>query len=254
MPNVVVGIDGTNSSAYSNRWVERFLNAVDANDRDKLYLQGPSELGGATGRDCEDLYHEALRFVYSRLIAAGVNPNRSQVIRNLTLTLVGHSRGGHTLIALARDLPIKVQNLFLYDAVDMSWVLGDTSVIRNVDKAYHAMRSSHMRSRESWGNTGTSISGGELGVAYFDTNHGGMGGDAGDTSPVPVIGDQSCTYRPPQPRVVGTSRHIVLLPPPPPTALGESFTRIHELCVSQSASVHYWMRQKATLNGIRFLS
>jgi hypothetical protein len=253
MPHIVIGIDGTNSHVYKTRWVEEFVNSVQAERENKLYLPGPTELLGSTGRDCEDLYIRAGNFLAARLAAYGLLTCRIRETRGVTITFVGHSRGGHTVIALARDCMMRVDHLFLYDAVDMSWVLGETGIIRNVDYAFHAMRSPRMRSRESWGNTGTDISGGILFPKYFETNHGGMGGDVGDTAPNPVMGDDSCIYRPPMPHMVYTRGMAITIPAPSPTSIHEENSGVYTVCANQSAAVHQWIKAQAYSRGLRFL-
>jgi len=246
MPHIVLGIDGTDSRSYRNRWVEQFVRDIDADYT--FYQEGPND--AVTGWECSDRYQSALGFLNRTLRGLGISPNISPA--NLRLTLVGHSRGGHAVIALARDIPYRVDFLGLYDAVDMTSVLGDTAVIRNTNYCFHAMRAPYMNSRSSWGNTGTTITGGQLYSAYFATSHGGVGGDPGDSAPTPVIGDESCVYRPPQPVTLPMRPDSILIPARAAETLGEAFPDISGMCTTQSQLVHQWMREKAIERGLRF--
>lgn len=74
---------------------------------------------------------------------------------------------------------IPVYFLGLYDAVDMTKALGDTSTIpENVEWAYHAMRSEKYGSRSSWGNAAKPKPKNPKLHFFqeFDGTHGAMGG------------------------------------------------------------------------------
>ncbi|MCC6600556.1 MAG: hypothetical protein IT223_07755 [Crocinitomicaceae bacterium] len=80
-----------------------------------------------------------------------------------------------------------------------------------------------------------------------------MGGDTGDT-PTPVIGDEACVYRPPQPRYRSIARTdmVIELPPLPPSSVGERRSDVSVLCGSQSSAVDLWIREGAIQRGLRF--
>ncbi|MCC6599663.1 MAG: hypothetical protein IT223_03210, partial [Crocinitomicaceae bacterium] len=150
MKDIVIGVDGTNSFAYRNgsRFVENFVRSVQSDF--SLYLPGPTDLQGATGFECSAIYDQVMAFILSTLRELGYNQRVCTVRPEVRISLVGHSRGGHTVIAVARDLQLPVHFMGLYDAVDMTVTLGDTMVVRNTAYTYHAMRSPTMRSRSSW--------------------------------------------------------------------------------------------------------
>lgn len=261
MPHILIAIDGTNSVDYTIRsgesargrthgsWVQEFYHQAQA-DR-KAYWPGPTDLGGATGLDCAGIYAGAMEWLQRNLREYGVSL-RSCVSIDIQLTLVGHSRGGHTVIELCNNLPIPVNFLGLYDAVDMTAALGDTSVIRNARFTAHARRSPFMDSWSWWGNTGTSASSGVYRERYFDTNHGGIGGDVGDAE-APL--DSSCVYRPPAPEVTRCYRGECYEVPnsATPRYAGEMNPDVHRRCGVESIAAHSWIRQQATSRGVRFV-
>ncbi len=75
---------------------------------------------------------------------------------------------------------VPIQFLGLYDAVDMTTSLGDTSVVpKNVHFCYHALRSSELGSRRLWGNTAMSVESEASTVlmkSEFRATHGSVGG------------------------------------------------------------------------------
>lgn len=94
------------------------------------------------------------------------------------IVLVGHSRGAIATTELAKMLAplVKVFFMGMYDAVDREPCL-DSSHIQNVQFTCHARRNaSEMNSRNSFSNTAT-VSTESYVERYFDTSHGGMGGD-----------------------------------------------------------------------------
>jgi len=104
-----------------------------------------------------------------------------------TVFLAGYSRGAATVVEVAALLEpegITVDAMFLFDAVDRSWRIGDTLpagnvdvVSRNVLQTYHARRDPRAESRLSFENTATSAAvSGTYHEAFFMTTHGGMGG------------------------------------------------------------------------------
>ena len=78
---------------------------------------------------------------------------------------------------ILKEYDIKVEAMFLFDAVDRSLRLSGDVIPNNVEYCYHAFRHPASKSRESFGNTGTrSQHGVNFEKAYFMTTHGGLGG------------------------------------------------------------------------------
>ena len=216
---VLVAVDGTNSrsSAYSGgsdedrmlcfaheSFTQQFARRLVALPHNKKFLHGPHDLGGSTGLESTDIEREAWEWLRLRL--------RSQP--DARVVLVGHSRGGHIVNHLAIRLsrlmqgefvvrmsaagsppwrgtePQLVHFLGLYDAVDMTFALGDTSAVpANVTWCYHAIRDESLGSRAAWGNTATgglaeSQGGGDhrrrVMRRFFGT-HGSLGGAVAET-------------------------------------------------------------------------
>lgn len=197
---VLVAVDGTLSAteyntglnrSYVRQFHDRFAGAG------KRFFEGPGEgpwnLGGVMGTDVDNIERDAWNYLTGALRRHG----DTQATR---IVLVGHSRGGHIVKALARRLtrlrvgdltpafrapgsrntnpPYQVWFLGLYDAVDMSWNSGDTSSIpENVVYYAHALRSPDLGSRDSWGNTGwANLCSDRHRTRYFFATHGALGG------------------------------------------------------------------------------
>lgn len=252
MPHIVVAIDGTNSHVYRNRWVEQFCQQVRADH--KQYWPGPTDLYGITGLDCDELFNSAMRWLDGILGQYGLT-HRTATAESVNLTLVGHSRGGHTVIDICNHLPFQTTFLALYDAVDMTAALCDTQIIRNSQYTAHARRSPHMNSRSWWGNAGTSVARGIYEERFFETNHGGIGGDPGDET-ISVVSDNSCIYTPvpPDPPVVRERcyRGECFEIPTRRRFVGETHPDVHSLCGIQSEEANNWIRQRAVSSGMQF--
>ena len=277
MPHIVVGIDGTNSINYVRNWVYLFCAEVKADA--VLYLDGPTQAMGVTGWDCTEIYEKAKKFIEFNVGRVQFQKRSDPRDSDLRITLVGHSRGGHTAIALARDLKYPVYFLALYDAVDKTLVLGDTTIVRNVKHTVHARRSPFMSSRDSWGNTGLRSSSGTYKSEFFATNHGGVGGDDGlleaDSSSMNrtnshrrtgIFDDGSCTngfvafleYKKAIYDANGDPLFLALSGKNGNTKINNSTFPFHgennigALCGQQSEAAHKWICHHAKLNGIRF--
>lgn len=103
---------------------------------------------------------------------------RIQERRKIFMT--GYSRGGAIVIHTARLLQvrgIRVEAMFLFDAVSRNPNLDAEVIPSNVGRCYHAIRDPRAGSRESFSNCGlTSEVPGVLTRRFFMTTHGGMGG------------------------------------------------------------------------------
>lgn len=208
MVHILLAVDGTYSSteynvdgnrSYVRRFYDRFAGAQ------KRFFEGPGSgtmggLRGLIGTDVDDIEERAWNSLRRLIRVAGDT-------RDTRISLVGHSRGGHIVCAIARRLmglhvggmtpvmhapgtrvrqgpPYRVHFLGLYDAVDMTWNSGNTDRIpRNVNWYVHAMRSPELGSRSSWGNTGMAdLCSQQVQTRYFQATHGAIGGAASRAS------------------------------------------------------------------------
>lgn len=211
---IVVAIDGTSSRefgysggndeknkvcVFNESYTRAFHRRVLAPDTQKYFHHGPdSQITGSDSTEIEQTAWDWLR-------------RRLEYLPNAKVVLVGHSRGGHIVVNLAIRLsrvrlggfvpviraapgpgsesqtflqPLQpfqpVHFLGLYDAVDMTYALGDTSVVpSNVVWFYHALRSRKVGSRKAWGNTGTKTARTDPDhyvQREFDATHGSVGG------------------------------------------------------------------------------
>lgn len=211
---IVVAIDGTSSRefgysggnddknqvcVFNESYTREFHRRVTVPDTQKYFNHGPdSQITGGDSKEIEQAAWDWLR-------------RRLEYLPNARVVLVGHSRGGHIVINLAIRLSKVRQGAFvpqlraapgvgggrtmfleplppmqpvhflgLYDAVDMTYALGDTSEVpANVVWFYHALRGTRVGSRKAWGNTGTKTARKDDSHYFqkeFDATHGAVGG------------------------------------------------------------------------------
>jgi hypothetical protein len=174
---IFAGIDGTGDSndaeysrLFSKSFVREFTTGLSAPNIGH-YQRGPSTFGGAT----EPRGETAANFIAPVAVARRQGGWRPGIF------LTGFSRGGASAIHACRLLAernIKVDALFLFDAVDR-YVGQDVDVVpTNVRSVHHAKRDPKTDSRGSFGNCGlkhdpkfTSYN-----SAPFHCTHGAMGG------------------------------------------------------------------------------
>jgi pimeloyl-ACP methyl ester carboxylesterase len=103
---------------------------------------------------------------------------RIQERRKIFMT--GYSRGGAIVIHTARLLQLRglrVEAMFLFDAVSRNPNLDANTIPSNVGRCFHAVRDPRAGSRESFGNCGLQADVPRtLELRFFQTTHGGMGG------------------------------------------------------------------------------
>ena len=205
MSFILIAIDGTSSStgyntvyetdnggsAINKSFVKQFHDRASIGT--KRFWEGPQN--AATGSDSGGILEAAWSFLTDSL---GRSPD-SKVV------LVGHSRGGHMVTALAIKLqkhkigdfqsritrpgwkntnpPQLVHFLGLYDAVDRTVSIGgDTKTVpSNVVNFAHAIRSPTVGSRTSFGNTATRADRSSVHLKnftsrHFGATHGAIGG------------------------------------------------------------------------------
>jgi hypothetical protein len=105
--------------------------------------------------------------------------------------MIGYSRGGGVVIEAASILnalnpDIKVEALFLFDAVSRDLLLNAEVIPANVNHCIFARRDRLTESRRSFGNCGLQLAnGGRPLIRDFFTTHGGMGGTPWGNTGVP---------------------------------------------------------------------
>jgi pimeloyl-ACP methyl ester carboxylesterase len=101
--------------------------------------------------------------------------------------------------------------LGLYDAVDMTTALGDTTIIpSNVKWVYHAMRSKEVGSRSSWGYTAIKTKKNDPDRHFFQEfggTHGSMGGAFATSCAKGILGPCDVAVTADQNRLAGKSAH-----------------------------------------------
>ena len=165
---MLICIDGTgpaNTATYARNMSHSFVSTIYDHalftPKQRRYFRGPDWKGLSLHVPIDSL-------------TAELRKDSSSIL------LVGYSRGGAIAIAMARRLAdhgVPVEALFLFDAVDRSFLLIADRIPDNVRHVYHAIRASSVRSRPSFANCGL-IWEGHLGFQpqAFTTTHGGMGG------------------------------------------------------------------------------
>jgi hypothetical protein len=178
--------------------------------------------------------------------------HQSLTISDVRIVLIGHSRGAMATTVLAKMLSpiVKVYFMGLYDSVDRNQCL-DSTVIENVQYAYHAMRSDEMGSRSTFGHSSTKAGAGvQLEAKIFYTSHGGLGGDyVSDPKKATITGDSSCIPQPAQKIVYtgGGDSHIV----DNTHALSKIFGKpINEICEDGKRSADAYIRDSAKEKGL----
>lgn len=213
---IVVAIDGTSSKGFgysggnddrrqvcvfNESSTRAFHRRALVPDYQKYFHHGPDSQ--VTGSDCTAIEQAAWDWLRRRL----------EYTPLARVVLVGHSRGGHIVTKLAIRLSKVLQGSFvptisamppspasgesqflqqarqpiqpihflgLFDAVDMTYALGNTiEVPPNVVWFYHALRSKQVGSRAAWGNTATRtarIDNDHYFQRKFAATHGAIGG------------------------------------------------------------------------------
>lgn len=219
MKQVLIAFDGTDSREWRrtdrgaegyglNSHISRFWQDFKTENRFKKYYEGPSTAGG----EADSVVNHAVRW----LINSGVFRELSQ--DETKICVVGHSRGCLSAIRFASELslgygilrhhlrsqtqtgwrlPIAIDFMGLYDAVERDFLSSSTNLIelRHTANIYHAMRfnTSWDGSRWSFGRMDFPHQQSRLTARWFDTSHGGIGGDPGIFTPFGATNDNYCS-------------------------------------------------------------
>ncbi len=183
MPDILICVDGTNSDTYRNSSVKNFYHDSGIDRKLKFYYPGPKST--FTGADWIAIRDQVKKDVNAIARQHGegdfFNGYQCTIGRKTSFRfiLIGHSRGGHIAIHLAAMLKYRTYFMGLYDAVERTETSWDESkVIYNVDNVFHARRDPGIGSRPYFGNTGLKTGDGGIYIEeFFQTSHGGVGGD-----------------------------------------------------------------------------
>ncbi|WP_207513578.1 hypothetical protein [Longitalea luteola] len=173
---------------------------------------------------------------------------------DVRVVLIGHSRGGLAVTALARMLSplVRVYFMGLYDSVDRQGCL-DGMQVENVKFVAHARRHPDVKSRTFFGNTSLRYIGVDHAEErFFYTSHGGIGGSfITDPKEISLFSDSSClatikAYHNAGPR--GTIKPVELVNNP---SLVQKFGKKMDLvCTDGSNEADLFIRTQAKKYGI----
>ena len=193
---IFAGIDGTGPLSdveYAKEFRTSFVNKLYQRHawNAKYYQRGPSGDGFSTGTRALFMANFVRTRYYvgtNDAFAGYLRQNPEQRIPDNPRThserpavfLCGYSRGGAAAIQAAWHLhehKIQVDCLILYDAVDRTNTITQTSIPPNVSSCYHAIRNPATMSRPGFGNCGrTSTPATNYVERTFFCTHGGVGG------------------------------------------------------------------------------
>lgn len=172
---ILLGIDGTGpldeeeyAAQMRNSFVSYTYRQSSVSRGVKHYMRGP----WADGMDMGWIVNRGVDFVRYR----------TERNRDMPVLLMGYSRGGAGVIAVARglrDRGIPVAAMMLFDAVDRSPLSETATIPDNVARVRHARRSPATWSRRSFSNCGTGVDNGvttDYEEALFFGTHGAIGG------------------------------------------------------------------------------
>lgn len=171
--NVLAAVDGTgpfSDQVYETTFQSSHVSKLcNSNSFQKSFRRrGPSADGVKTDNKARELLTEILDFKAGQ---AG----------DVDIFLTGYSRGGAAVIHLAhllKEKGIPVRAMYLFDAVDRTLERFNTTIPRNVEVCYHALRDPKANSRKWFDNCGTkaSVSTTRMLMKNFFGTHGAIGG------------------------------------------------------------------------------
>ena len=177
--DILAAVDGTgpySDAEYQQNFATSFVRTMYSNwhTPHAYYDRGPGLDGTSTGARAKAMAGRASDFYKSSLFG-----KTTSVVPRIFLT--GYSRGGAAALEAANTLTnmgIPVHALLLFDAVDRSITVSNTTVPHGVRHCRHAIRSSATNSRTTFGNVGRQR---HASVDFphdvsFHCTHGAMGG------------------------------------------------------------------------------
>jgi hypothetical protein len=171
----IVIVDGTgtdtfvapNNDQYKTDYANSHCSRIAREFSHTTYQRGPWLDGFNMRQTIDEAYVRALAFAANGACKG--------------LCLIGHSRGGAAVIAVAHRLKekgIEVGFMGLFDAVEMdcnfSWDVD--KIPDNVQSVFHAQRQMATLSRHLWGNCGDAWANGKIGRLVLWGTHGAIGG------------------------------------------------------------------------------
>lgn len=168
---------------------------------------------------------------------------------DVRVILIGHSRGGLAVTALARMLSPLVRVFFmgLYDSVDRQGCL-DGMTVENVKYVAHARRHPEVRSRTYFSNTSLKYIGVDHAEErFFYTSHGGIGGSfITNRKEVSMFGDSSCLATITAPTEDGNTIELINNP----ALVRKLGKKMDQVCTDGSSDADKFIRAQAQKYGI----
>ncbi len=168
---------------------------------------------------------------------------------DIRVVLIGHSRGGLAVTALARMLSplVRVYFMGLYDSVDRQNCL-DGMNVQNVKFVAHARRHPEVRSRTYFGNTSLKYIGVDHAEErFFYTSHGGIGGSfITDKKEMSFFGDSSCLATITAPAEDGGTIEMINNP----KLVKKLGKKMDQICTDGSSDADQFIRAQARKYGI----
>jgi hypothetical protein len=168
---------------------------------------------------------------------------------DVRVILIGHSRGGLAVTALARMLSPLVRVFFmgLYDSVDRQNCL-DGMNVENVKYVAHARRHPDVKSRTYFSNTSLKYIGvDQAEERFFYTSHGGIGGSfITNKKEVSAFGDSSCLATITTPTEDGNTIELINNP----ALVKKLGKKMDQVCTDGSTDADQFIRTQAKKYGI----
>ena len=249
--DIFAGIDGTgdaDDTVYARDFKDSCVNELARSwprQAFAFYQRGPT----ASDLNLGDNTRQKAGFAYDFIYMASTSGK--SLGKNSRVFLAGYSRGGAAVIDVCHRLHrvgIRVDCLFLYDAVDMSMLLANVDRIPpNVALCYHARRDPGTRSRPDWGNCvtySTPTTRLPFPRAVFNCTHAGMGGVPWTREQKPTMAGDKIVEGYPVQGTKNAMRYVfgTIAPGPASGAVATTVTLLQDK--SGSDYVRSWMRSR----------
>jgi hypothetical protein len=209
-----------------------------------------------------DSWSKSRREVGKKNIENNLRARDEDVLKSVRIVLIGHSRGAVACIDIANTSEYPIYFMGLYDAVDKSFLTDASTEFVNSKKVaftYHAIRDYEKNgSRQSSipfasFNSATEdikMCSEKYMVEFFNTAHGGVGGDyGGDNRFYNITADTICVPEKISLNTKSITIPIVNVNVQYPSLFFDN-SKQRSLCVSEQKRAKDWMQQKARDHGI----